>query len=393
MTLNSFFYKNIYHVFTSLIFFITVCPPLQAQTAPVPLRYKIGQMIIMGFNESQVSNESDIVKWIDQYHLGGVIAFDTATKGKNLTKNIQSKQQIHELTTQLQAYTTQSQKKQHLPLLPLLIAIDYEGGWVDRLQTADGFEPTLSPALYPKLSQKKLSHELNKMSQYLKTAGFNLDFAPIVDIAVNPTNPIITTFKRSYSADPAEVTHFAGLFVNALREKNIQCAFKHFPGHGSSEKDSHLGLVDISKTWKSYELLPYQKLIQDKPTCGFVMTAHLINRQLDPSGLPATLSHKMLTDLLRHHLHFNGVIISDDMLMKAILDNYPLEKAIPLAINAGVDVLLFANQDEHTMVTPTKIIDLIEHQVKAGIIPEQRINEAYEHIKQIKQGFNHYPLR
>lgn len=352
----------------------------------LPLREKIGQMLIFGFHGMKWSKHTEVAQWIDQYHIGGVIAFDMDNTGTTQVKNIQSQQQINQLNQQLQHYTRESEIKHHRPLSPLLIAIDYEGGWVDRLKTADGFEPTLSPAVFPRLSSTKIHHELQKMSSYLKKANFNFDLAPIVDVNVNPANPIIAAYKRSYSANPLVVTHFAELFVKSLRPNKIQCAFKHFPGHGSSEKDSHKGLVDVSKTWKSYELMPYQKLIMDHPTCGVVMTAHLINRQLDPSGLPATLSYKMLTGLLRGHLHFKGVIMSDDMQMKAILDNYPLEKAIPMAINAGVDLLLFANQDEDAEVEPQKIIDLIEQQVKSGVIPLQRINEAYEHLRALKQG-------
>jgi beta-N-acetylhexosaminidase len=368
---------------TSFLVFISISSPIQA--SDISLRDKIGQMLMLGFSEHQVTDASPVVQWIDQHNIGGVIAFDYDETGKNLGKNILSEKQIHNLTNRLQSYTKKYAKKHHRPLVPLLISIDYEGGWVDRLKTADGFEPTLPPAVFPKLSATKLKHELYKMSHYMKIAVFNLDLAPIVDVEVNPTNPIIAAYKRSYSPDPMVVTHFAQLYIKALRAQGVQCALKHFPGHGSSQADSHLGLVDISKHWKSYELLPYQLLITEKPTCGVVMTAHLVNRQLDPSGLPATLSKKMLTDLLRHHLHFQGVIMSDDMQMKAIENQYSLKQSITLAINAGVDILLFANQTDHPISDPKILIDLIEEQVKTGAISPERINDAYDHILNLKK--------
>lgn len=366
----------------SFFIFILLSAPIQAQT--ISLRDKIGQMLMLGFSGIEVNESSPVVQWIDQYNLGGVIAFDYDEISTTLGKNILSDKQIHQLTKRLQFYTQKSAKKHHRPSLPLLTSIDYEGGWVDRLKTADGFEPTLPPRLFPKLSPTKLKYELNKMSRYVKAAGFNLDLAPIVDIEVNPQNPIIAAYKRSYSNDPMVVTHFAKLYIKALRDKSVQCALKHFPGHGSSHADSHKGLVDISKHWKAYELLPYQLLIPEKPTCGVVMTAHLVNRQLDPSGLPATLSKPMLTGLLRGHLHFNGVIMSDDMQMKAIANRYSLKESITLAINAGIDILLFANQREQP-VDPKLIIDVVEEQVKAGVISEERINESYERILKLKK--------
>lgn len=351
---------------------------------PITLREKIGQMLMFGFNDLNVNANSEVVKWIEKYNLGGVIAYDIDEDSRKIGKNIKSKAQIFNLTKQLQAVTRQANIKYKRNNYPLLIAIDYEGGRVDRLKTADGFEPTLSPALMPKVSESKLKHEIAKMTNNLKSAGFNLDFAPILDVAVNSKNPIITIHERSYSSNPQEVTQYAELFMNALRTHHIQCAFKHFPGHGSSDNDSHNGFVDVTKTWRSYEIFPYHFLIIKSPSCGVVMTGHLVNKTLDSNGLPATLSYKILTNLLRQHLHFNGVIISDDMQMKAIAANYSLQDAVTLAINAGVDMLLFANQASDKHMNPKDIIDLIEQQVKIGKIKESRIEDAYNRIQTLK---------
>lgn len=351
---------------------------------PLTLRDKIGQMIMLGFDGTQVNASSEIVKTINQYNLGGVILFDYDSVKESYGKNIRSLKQISALTKQLQLYTKQAERRYHRPLLPLLIAIDYEGGEVDRFRTAEGFEPTLPAALLPKLVPLKVNHEIDKITQNLKATGFNLNFAPVLDVNVNPDNPVIGVQNRSFSSDPRLVTNYARQFTHALLTHDILCAYKHFPGHGSATKDSHMDFVDVSQTWKSYELFPYQKLFSEKEACPIVMTAHIVNRQLDPSGLPATLSHTMLTNLLRKYLHFKGVVISDDLQMDAIQKHYPLDKSIPLAINAGVDILLFANQTKSVLVDPAAIINLIESKVKSGEIPVKRIDEAYARIVALK---------
>ncbi len=165
--------------------------------------------------------------------------------------------------------------------------------------------------------------------------------------------------------------------------------YKHFPGHGSSTKDSHLGFVDVTDTWQSYELDPYQQLLNSNESCGVVMTAHIVNRQLDESGLPATLSHTILTHLLRNQLNFKGVIITDDMQMKAISDNYGLEQALVLAINAGADMLIFGNNLSVEPQDPEQLINIIEAKVLSGDISTERINDAYQHIRALKKSINH----
>lgn len=222
------------------------------------------------------------------------------------------------------------------------------------------------------------------MTQTLKNTGFNLNFAPELDVNVNPDNPIIGKKDRSFSSDPKQIIRYASIYTQQFLNQRIQCAYKHFPGHGSSTKDSHQGFVDVTDTWQTYELEPFQQLLNSSASCGMVMTAHLVNRQLDSSGLPATLSHKILTDLLRKQLHFNGVIITDDMQMKAISDNYGLEQALVLAINAGADMLIFGNNLPAPPQDPKQVIDLIEAKVNSGEISQERINEAYQHIVTLK---------
>lgn len=346
-------------------------------TAP-SLNDKIAQMIMIGFNERDLSAESDIIRYIEDYHIGGVIFSPDDMLAISKDKTPFTPQDIRLMTTKLQQASKTS-------ILPLLIATDQEGGRVDRFRTVEDLEPTLPAALYPNISDKKMTHELSKISKNLKTMGFNLDFAPVLDVNVNASNPIIGRLERSYSAQPELVVKYASAFSTALNQQKIQCTYKHFPGQGSAEADTHLGFVDTTHVWQAFELYPYQVLLPKPEACRFIMSAHIVNKQLDPSGLPATLSYPILTKLLRHHLHFQGVVISDDMQMKAIQNNFSPEKAAVMAINAGVDILLYAEKKSFPFKDPGELITLIASHVKSGDISEKRIEEAYQRIVNTKK--------
>ncbi|MBA3537397.1 MAG: glycoside hydrolase family 3 protein [Tatlockia sp.] len=352
----------------------------------VSLRNKIGQMLLIGFDGKKVNAKSAIIKTIEKNNIGGVILFDFDYRNKNYERNIESPGQVKQLNSDLQYFTEQGNLKHHRSKLPLLISVDYEGGKVNRLGEQYGFPPTISAAEVGKRSFEEAKSTADSMAQVLKKAGFNLDFAPVLDLNVNPDNPVIGKKDRSFSADATMVTSYAGIYTHSFLNQKIQCVYKHFPGHGSSTKDSHLGFVDVTDTWQSYELEPYQQLLNSNESCGVVMTAHIVNRQLDETGLPATLSYKILTGLLRHKLHFEGVIITDDMQMKAISDHYGLEQALMLTINAGADMLIFGNNLSVEPQDPKQLIDIIEAKVHSGEISQKRINEAYQHIVALKQS-------
>jgi len=289
------------------------------------------------------------------------------------------------LSKDLQALNQTADIKYERTPLPLLIAVDYEGGGVNRLKEEYGFPPTMSAATVGQMSLMDADQQAKIMADTLKTAGFNLDLAPVLDLNLYPDNPIIGNKNRSFSDNPGDVARYAELYSLNFLSENIQCAYKHFPGHGSARGDSHLGFVDVTDFWQSEELDPYQQLISSGNACGMVMTAHIVNRQLDDSGLPATLSHKILTDILRDRLNFSGVVITDDMQMKAIADNYGERQAITLAINAGADMFIFGNQLQAPQ-DPKELIDIIESEVYAGHISEARIEQAYERIVHLKQS-------
>lgn len=344
----------------------------------VSLREKIGQMLIMGFEGKDASDDSAIVQSIKNEHIGGVILFD---------KNIESPQQVTQLNTQLQQHAQIGNQAHQRPLLPLFISVDYEGGRVDRLKAEYGFPETVSAAAVGNMSESQANEVAQQMALTLKNSGFNLNFAPVVDVNVNPDNPIIGQLDRSFSNDPRIVSFYASIYAHNFLSHGVQCAYKHFPGHGSSTTDSHLGIADVTDSWKSYELQPYTSLSSVSSACGMIMTAHVVNRQLDETGLPATLSYEMLTKVLREQLQFDGVIITDDMQMKAITDHYGLERSVRLAINAGADMLIFGNQLSEQPQSAKFLIDMIEQGVESGLIRPERIEQAYRRIVALKQSY------
>mgnify|MGYP006338090557 FL=1 len=352
----------------------------------ISLHDKIGQMLIVGFEGKDVDSQSPVVQSIAKDNIGGVILFDYNYQTKIFDKNIESPQQVQRLNARLQNYSKMANQDHHRPLLPLLISVDYEGGKVDRLKAEYGFPSTISAADVGKMSESDANTIASNMAQTLKNSGFNLNFAPVLDVNVNPDNPIIGMKDRSFSDNPNIVAFYASLYSQNFLAHGIQCAYKHFPGHGSANADSHLGFVDVTNSWKSYELEPYSSLLGYEQACGMVMTAHIVNRQLDDTGLPATLSHQILTGILREQLNFDGVIITDDMQMKAISQHYGLEQALILAINAGADMFIFGNQLTDKYQDPSSIIDIIEAAVNAGKISQSRIDDAYRHITVFKRS-------
>jgi beta-N-acetylhexosaminidase len=217
----------------------------------------------------------------------------------------------------------------------------------------------------------------------LKEVGINLNYAPVVDVNTNPNNPIVAGKERSFSADPYQVAKHALEFIRSHHQENILCTLKHFPGHGSSRADSHLGMVDVTDTWSRDELIPYQQIIQ-AGEADAIMTAHVFNRSLDPQ-YPATLSKPTITGLLRGELGFNQVVFSDDMQMKAIANHYGLETAVQKVIEAGVDILVVGNNTGNFVPDIAKqMFTTIKNLVQNGTISEARIEESYQRILRLK---------
>ncbi len=340
-------------------------------------------MLIMGFNGYDVDESSPVAQWIRRDEIGGVLLFDYDLPNKKFGKNLKNKSQIKSLNKKLFHFSIGSNDNQER--LPLFIALDYEGGDIDRLKHIDDCARTIPPVMQAKLSDDALFQEAGIMAHTLKSLGFNLNFAPVVDLDLNNQVGIIGKRGRSFSNDPAAVIRAASQFVKAFKQQGMVCCYKHFPGHGSALGDTHEGFVNVTETFQPEELIPYEVLLQDHEAPVMVMTAHVVNQQLDQSGSPATLSYPILTNLLRHQLQFKGIIVSDDLQMKAISHHYQLSEALSHTINAGADMLIFGNQLGE--ISAPEVIDYIETLVQSGDISPIRIEESYQRIKQFKQKY------
>lgn len=360
--------RNIVQFF---MLFLLCMLPLQAMPEDAVLKKMVGRMLVVGFDDATIDAQSTIVKELQTYELGGVILFDRFYKERNRTKNISSPAGLQELTKQLKRYS----KK------PLFISIDQEGGKVARLKPSYGFAETPSAAALSKTSLENAYNVYSQMGRMLKENGINCDFGPVVDLAVNPENKVIVGLERSYGNESETVTQYAQTFIEALSQNGVTSVLKHFPGHGSSLNDSHLGFVDVTHTWSEKELEPYEKLIASNKV-KMIMSAHVYNAKLD-KAYPATLSYTINTQLLREKMHYKGVLISDDLQMEAIAKYYSLKDAVTLAINSGIDMLLFGNQLSTTKTD--EIVETIVEQVKNGAIPFERITQANERIETLNQ--------
>jgi beta-N-acetylhexosaminidase len=328
----------------------------------------------MGFSGLYIEEQSSIALCLSQEGLGGVLLFDYDLLHKKPGKNLVNREQIRQLTEQINDYAEG---------IPPFIAIDYEGGAVDRLSQIQGCHKTKKVSELAEMDDESLHQELVEMAETLQGLGFNLNFAPVVDLGLNNKEGIIAKLGRSFSADPVEVARFATRFVKVFADHGISCCYKHFPGHGSAIGDTHQGFVDVTETFQEKELEPYTQLLANKESSTMIMTAHVINHKLDPSGLPATLSRPILSGLLREQLGFDGVIISDDLQMHAIAHHFSVDEALCRTINAGADMLIFANQLGE--ISASEVIDRIERLVGEGQIEENRIRQAYQRIVKMKQ--------
>lgn len=338
------------------------------------INVKIGQMIMVGFRGLRLTNDSPVVRDLQEFHIGSIVFFTYDVANNIPVFNIESPDQVKELTRSLQQLAT----------LPLLISIDQEGGNVNRLTEKLGFPPSVSAAYLGSLNDLNTTQRYAEMTgQTLAKIGINLNLAPDVDLNTNPHNPIIAARERSYSSDPTVVTAHAVEVIKAHHRHGVFCTLKHFPGHGSSSHDSHLGFVDVSSSWAEVELEPYRQII-NAGLCDAVMTAHIFNANLDPD-FPATLSKKILTGILRQRLRYDGVIISDDLQMKAISNYYGLETAIYRAIDAGIDIVSFANNSIIETDAASLATGIIKRLVQVGRIPEARIEESHRRIQALKK--------
>jgi beta-N-acetylhexosaminidase len=349
----------------------------------------VGQMILVGFRGATPADASvqELARDIGKGRIGGVILFDVDVEkggaaglaGDKLRARTKSRNIIDVAQVKrLNAFLSDAARAGGRP--PLFVSVDQEGGKVARLKAEHGFDFAMPTAKkMSKLSSQEITTLYNKLGARLKDLGFNLNFAPCVDIDVNPKSPAIGAMGRAFSKDPNKVARYGQFAAIGLIRAGVMSSFKHFPGHGSAGADTHEGLVDITNAWREYELAPYSSV----PDFTMVMVAHVVNGKIDPD-YPASLSAKTINGLLREKIGFDGVVISDDLQMGAIYGHYGLTETLRLAILAGNDILLLGNNLKYTENLGRAAHAEIMKMVHDGKIPRARIRESYDRIMKLK---------
>ena len=345
-------------------------PKTSVDTTVMDIDSDIGEMLLVGFRGATVDSTNHIWRDIIHFHVGSVILFDYDAQTRQRGRNIRSRQQVQKLCSQLRSLKPD-----------LIISVDQEGGMVSRLHPRYGFPQIPSAQKSALDGHDSVRNGALLTATMLREIGINLNFAPVADVNVNKECPVIGKMERSFSSSAKDVTDCCRIWIDEQKKQGVISCMKHFPGHGSATGDTHKGLVDVSSTWKELELDPYRQLISEVP---MIMTAHVINHQLDPSGLPASLS-PTITSYLRDSLAFKGVIVTDDMAMGAIVNEYSYEKAIRMALEAGADMLCLSNNGGtyDTELVPNTV-RIIKKLVQEGIITPERIHTSAERIRVLK---------
>lgn len=339
------------------------------------VRKLAGKMLMVGFRGIEVNDSSLIIQQIKSLNLGGVILFDYDVPSHSRPRNIVSIEQVRRLTTALQLASENT----------LLIAVDEEGGQISRFKPGYGFHKSVTAQYLGAVNREDTTLFWSGVTaDKLVVSGCNVNFAPDVDVNVNPECPVIGKLERSFSHDEGIVSQQAKWWIAGHHQKGILCAVKHFPGHGSAQTDSHKGFTDVTSGWSEKELIPFQQLI-NWGLCDMVMTAHVFNAKLDVLW-PATLSDSVVTGLLRNKLGFNGVVVSDDMHMGAIENNYSLEIAVERALYAGIDLLVFSNNGKtYNAHCPEKVVEVICKLVEEGKVSIERLQQSVDRIELMLQ--------
>jgi len=336
----------------------------------------IGQMIMIGFNGFELRDTDPLLASIQAGRVGNIILFERSVHGG--PKNIESPAQVRMLTSRLQKAAPR----------PLFIAVDQEGGRVQRLTPQRGFEGAPAAAVLGRGSTDVTRLAARRMGLEMAAVGINFNLAPVADLNINPLSPAIGAIQRSFGANPHRTADHVAAFGEGMVQAGVAPCLKHFPGHGSAREDSHDRLPDISATWQAAELIPFQKAILEGWS-GAVMPGHLYHRGLDALR-PASLSVHVLEGLLRGKMGFAGVIVSDDMQMGA-LASYSLEDRILFAVEAGVDILVFCNNSRVPDVSADEVHALMLRLVQEGRISPSRIKLSFERISRLKQRFAGWP--
>lgn len=347
---------------------VTLAAPHVARAA-AGLDPLIGSMLMLGFLGSDGS-----AAWAQR--LARQISLGQAGGAVFLGHNFKSRAGVTQLTGMFTSAGNGS--------LPL-ISLDQEGGAVQRLGKKLGYKSVPRARDVAKTMSPKQARALYAgLAGDVRAAGFNFNLAPVVDMEVDPTNPVVGKWGRAWGSDPKTVTAYATAFLDAHHGKRVVCSLKHFPGHGSSRGDSHDGFVDITDTWTRAELKPFEALAGSR-AADAVMTAHLYHRDFaGHTDEPVTLSHRAIEGVLRGELGFAGAVITDDLDMGAIRSRYSLDEAVVRAIAAGNDIVMLSNSAKPDDDLPSRMIATVKDAVADGRIKRGRIEEAHQRIAVLK---------
>lgn len=342
---------------------IKTIDPIQKKVDSMSLDEKIGQLVIVGFDGYSIN--SNITNLIKKQKVSGVILF---------SKNVENSHQLVKVINSLKT-------NNFLNKIPLFISVDEEGGRVSRMPNEIKKLP--SNQVIGERNDANLSYNIGKIiGEELKTFGFNMDFAPVLDINSNVNNPVIG--DRAFGNNPGIVNKLGINTMNGIIDTNIIPVVKHFPGHGDTSVDSHVGLPVVSKDLKElnkFELLPFKEAI--KNNVDAIMVAHILLNKIDPV-YPASMSKIIMTDLLRKALKFNGVVITDDMTMAAIIKYNDIGNAAVRSFNAGSDIILVCHEYENEL----KVINSLKAAVKNKVISESRLDESVYRVLKLKQKYD-----
>jgi beta-N-acetylhexosaminidase len=350
--------------------------------AGMSLEVKIGQMLMAGVAGRTLSDDARHV--IGDLHVGNVVL---------MGPNVDTPEQVLALTRDLQRLAIEANG------VGLLIGTDQEGGLVQRLRGIDGFTLLPDAATVGRVQDPELLRRYGRMvGDELRAVGVTVDFAPVLDVNDNPANPVIGRLGRSFGATPARVEGAAVPIVAGFHQAGIAATGKHFPGHGSTSADSHLAVPVVTKTraeLETTELAPFRAAIA--AGIDAIMTAHVVYPALDPSGLPATVSRPIITDLLRREMGFTGVVFTDDMGMAGISEIYSPEEAAVQAVLAGADIVICARLDLQGVegaCRPEWLERLRNGLLEAardGRLPMARIDESVARVLALKQRYGAAP--
>jgi beta-N-acetylhexosaminidase len=334
--------------------------------SPAALRHQIGQLLIAGFEGAAVPVELKAIA--REFGLGGLILF---------ARNIEAPEQVAELSYEAARL---------VPDLPLWVSVDQEGGRVARLKAPFTEWPPMA-TLGRSGDERLVERFARAMAKELRAVGITLDYAPVLDVHTNPRNPVIG--DRALGEKAAEVARLGGVIVRTLQQEGVAACGKHFPGHGDTVSDSHLELPLVEhppERLREVEFAPFRAAVQ--AGVAAIMTAHVLVPSLDERR-PATLSKRVVTDILRRELGFAGMIVSDDLEMKAISKDYAVPRAAVLAVEAGCDAVLICSgrHDIHAAA-----LESLVRAVEAEQLPQSRVEDALMRQRRAKERFLATPV-